>query len=130
VRHRLARAGYTDVIVQNTLERLRSLDYINDETFARNWARTGAQSRAYGPKRIEQELLAKGISQSLVREVVRGTFGETNETENAKKLLAKRYGDKNLSDPKILRRAAAFLQGHGYGSKVISDLLGHQLEED
>lgn len=123
-------AGYTERIIQNTLERLRSLHYINDEIFARNWAFTSAQSRGHGSKRIEQELTAKGVSESLVREIIRETFGETDETENAKKLLEKRYRGKNLSDPKILQRAAAFLQRAGYSSKIISDLLGHRLKED
>ena len=124
------RAGYTGHIIQNTLERLRSLHYINDETFARNWALTSAQRRGHGPKRMEQELRGKGISELLIREVVRDTFAETDQTETAKRLLEKKYPEKSLSDPKILRRAAACLQRHGYDSKIISDLLGYPLEED
>jgi regulatory protein len=108
------------------LERLRSLHYIDDEAFARNWALTRTQNRGDGPKRIEQELRAKGIVQSLVRVIIRETFSQVDETENARKLLQKRYHGKNFSDPKIIRRAASFLQGRGYSSSVIADILKEQ----
>lgn len=130
MQRRLARGGYTSTIIGETLERLRSLHYIDDETFAHDWALSRTQTRGYGPKRIEQELRAKGIVQSLVREVVRKTFAQVDETENARKLLQKRYHGRNFSDPKIIRRAAAFLQGRGYSGKIISDLLHFPVEED
>ena len=112
------------------MEKLRSLNYLNDETFARNWARSQAQSRGYGPNRIEQELRAKGIAPTLLREVVRELFNDMDEAGNARKVLAKKFKGQNLSDPKARTRAAAFLQRRGYSSKVIFDLLRYSIEED
>ena len=111
------------------MERLRSLHYINDEAFARSWTLTQG-NRGYGIKRIEQELKAKGVGQSVIREAVRETLHQTNETESATKLLEKKYQGKNLSDPKILRRAAAFLQRRGYSGQIIFDLLHFSVEDD
>lgn len=96
---------------------------------ARNWARGRAESRGYGPKRIEQELTARGIRQSLIRDVVRETFEPPGEKEKAKILLEKRFKDKDLSEPKVLRQAAAFLQRRGYSDTVIFDLLRLSAEE-
>jgi regulatory protein len=112
------------------LEKLRSLNYLNDETFARNWARSRAETRGYGPKRIEQELRTKGIGQALIREVMRETFGQVDESARAKSLLEKRFKSKEFNDPKMLHRAASFLQRRGYSSKVIFDLLKYSLEDD
>jgi regulatory protein len=112
------------------VEKLRSLNYLNDETFARNWARTRAQSRGYGPNRIDQELRAKGIAPTLLREVVRELFTDMDETENAQRVLAKRFKGENLNKPKARTRAAAFLQRRGYRSHVIFDLLRYSIEED
>jgi regulatory protein len=112
------------------LEKLRSLNYLNDETFARNWARSRAETRAYGSKRIEQELRNKGIGQALIRQVLHETFGQLDESARAKSLLEKRFKNKQLDDPKVLRRAVGFLQRRGYSSKVIFDLLKYPLEED
>jgi len=65
------------------LEKLCSLNYLNDETFARNWARSRAETRGYGPKRIEQELRTKGVAPALVREVVGETFGQVDESKKS-----------------------------------------------
>ncbi|HYY25940.1 MAG TPA: regulatory protein RecX [Candidatus Udaeobacter sp.] len=126
----LAARGYPTALAEATLEKLRSLNYLNDESFARNWARAQSESPGYGPKRIEQELGAKGITQALARAVVRETFGEGGEREKARSLLEKKFKNKNLDDPKALRQATAFLQRHGYSSSVIFDLLKVSIEDD
>ena len=110
-------------ISERTLEKLRSLNYLNDETFARNWARSRAETRGYGPKRIEQELSTKGIGQGLIREIVSETFSQVDEVERAKLVLQKRFKGGNLSEPKTLRIATAFLQRRGYSDSVIVEIL-------
>jgi regulatory protein len=112
------------------VEKLRSLNYLNDETFARNWARSRAQSRGYGPNRIEQELRAKGIAPTLLHKVVRELFTDMDEAENAQRVLAKKFKGQDLSEPKARTRAAVFLQRQGYSSKVVFDLLRYSIEED
>jgi regulatory protein len=130
VERRLVRGGYTSAIIGKTLERLRSLHYIDDEAFARNWALARTQNRADGPKKIEQELRAKGIDQAMARKVIRETFSQVDEAGNARKLLQKRYHGISFSDPKMIQRAALFLQNRGYSGKTISDLLHCPIEED
>ncbi len=122
--------GHSAAISERTLEKLRSLNYLNDETFARNWARSRAETRGYGPERIEQELRTKGIGQGLIRQVVRETFGQVDERKKAKSLLEKKFKSKQFDDLKMLRRAAGFLQRRGYSNKVIFDLLKYPLEDD
>jgi regulatory protein len=112
------------------LGKLRSLNYVDDASFARNWARSRAQSRGYGPQRIEQELRTKGIVQSVIREVIRETLADCDEKTQAKRLLAKRFRSKNIRDLRTLRRAVGFLQRRGYSSAVIADLLRAPNEEE
>jgi regulatory protein len=111
-------------------EKLTSLHYLNDQTFARNWALGRAQGRGYGPKRIEQELRIKGVGQPLIREALRETFDEVDETLQAKRLLTKHFKGSDFTEPKTLRRAAAFLQRRGYSSKVVFNLLRYSIEDD
>jgi regulatory protein len=125
----LAQRGYSAIIAETILGKLRSLNYLDDETFARNWARSSAETRGYGPKKIEQELRTRGIGQALIQQVIRETFGPGDESENARKLLEKRFRNKKLEGPKMLRRAAAFLEGRGYSRGVVFELLKRPLEE-
>ena len=130
VRRYLGRRGCALGAVESATKKLRSLNYINDETFARHWALDRAQSGGYGPKRIEQELRAKGVAQPLIKEALRETFDEVDETAQAKRLLTKHFKGGDLTEPKTLRRAAAFLQRRGYSSKVLFNLLRYSLEDD
>lgn len=117
-------------MIDSTLEKLRSLNYLNDESFAQNWALGRAQGRSYGPRRIEQELRSKGVRREIVREALGRAFEAVDETSRARGLLERYYKNKNLADPKTARSAAAFLLRRGYGSKVILNLLRYSMEED
>jgi regulatory protein len=130
VRDYLIRWAYSNATAEKTLEKLRALNYVNDAAFARSWASGRAIGRGYGPKRIDQELRKKGIRDALIREVVRETFDPVEESEKAKSLLETRFKNKQLSDPKMLRRAAGFLERRGYSSQVICDLLKPAAEDD
>jgi regulatory protein len=130
IRSYLRRLGYLSNVVENVLGKLRSLNYLNDESFARSWALSRVRNRGYGPTRIEQELRSKGIVQATIREIMRETFEQENEETRAKQLLAKRFTGQNFKEPKVSRRAAAFLQRRGYGAKVIFALLKVPIEED
>ncbi|MBI2360046.1 MAG: regulatory protein RecX [Deltaproteobacteria bacterium] len=123
VRDKLSHLGFSQPVVETTLERLRHLKILNDEIFARDWTRGRVEERGYGPLRIERELRQKGIDKALIAEVVRETFGQESGRERAKKLLERRFKDKDLSDTKTQRRAIAFLQRRGYRDSVIAEVL-------
>ncbi len=130
VRRYLSRRGCARGAADSVIEKLRSLHYLNDESFAHGWALGRARERGYGPHRIEQELRSKGIGLPLIRDALRDTFDQVDETERAKGLLARHFKGSDLTEPRILRRAAAFLHRRGYGSKVIFNLLRYSIEDD
>jgi SOS response regulatory protein OraA/RecX len=66
----------------------------------------------------------------LIRDAIGATFARGHEEKNAKSLLEKKFKGVNLRDPKVLRRASAFLARRGYGSQVIYSLMGRCSEDD
>lgn len=130
VRIKLVQSGFSQDVVETTLERLRSLNFLNDEAFARGWAQGRAEGRDYGPLRIERELRQKGIEHDLIRRVVGETYGREEGKEKARKLLEKRYRDKDLADPKIFRRAIGFLKRRGYRDSIISEVINRTPRDD
>jgi len=130
VRQYLRRRGCQPATADQVIDKLLSFHYLDDEAFARSWALARAQGRGYGPKRIDQELKNKGLSQALIRATLKETFDQVDEAASAKRFLAKRFKGENLEEPKTQRRAAAYLQRRGYDSKVIFDLLRYPIEED
>jgi SOS response regulatory protein OraA/RecX len=61
---------------------------------------------------------------------VREAFDEVDETQQARRLLERHFKGGDLTEPKTLRRAVAFLMRRGYGSKVVFNLLRYSIEED
>jgi regulatory protein len=129
VRLFLHHRGFSKPAIETAVQRLVSLNYLNDQVFARYWALARAQGHGYGPLRIDQELRFKGIAPLVIREILRETFGQVDEAAEARRLLTKRFKGERLKEPKVARRAAAFLQRRGYSGRVIRDLLGCSLEE-
>lgn len=130
LRKHLRQHGYDAAAIDQSVARLRELNYLNDGNFARSWTAAKVTSRGYGPKRIENELRAKGIKPTVIREAVVEAFSEGEEKRNAKHLIARRYSDLDSKDPKQLQRAAAFLLRRGYSSKVIFEVLKFSVEAD
>lgn len=129
VRAKLSQVGFNEDVVAATLERLRSLKFLDDERFARDWARSKVEDRGYGPLRIKRELKKRGISVAVVDQVIKEAFGRREGKDRARLLLEKRYARKDLSDPKILRRAVSYLQRRGYRDSVIAEVLRLPLED-
>ena len=105
------------------MRKLRASRYAGDESFARDWTRSRVEGRGYGPLRIRQDLRNKGVDESLILDILRETFGAGHESKRARQALDKQFRREKLDDPRVLRRAAAFLQRRGYSETVIIDVL-------
>ena len=123
VRDKLRLLGFPSKTIESTLERLRTLNLLNDEQFARTWAVTRVEGQGFGPLRIEKELRAKGVSRSLIDQTVVEAIGPAEGRERAQALLEKRFANKDLRDPKVRRRVAGYLQRRGYRNSVIAEVL-------
>ncbi len=123
VRTKLAQLAFPQKIIESTLEKLRSLKLLNDKAFAQSWTLSRVEGRGYGPLRIERELRQKGVAESLISQILDETFGRQEGRERARLLLEKRFRGKDLSDPRILRRAVSFFQRRGYRDAVIAEIL-------
>lgn len=129
VRIKLTQLGFPENSVKATLERLRSLNLLNDEDFARGWALGRAEGRGYGPLRIQRELRQKGISKSLIGQTLQESFSERELKRRARALLDKRFRDKDFNHRKVLYRAIAFLRRRGYHDSLIAELLKRPIDD-
>jgi regulatory protein len=129
VRNKLAQAGFAEKIVEAALAKLRSLELLNDEAFARGWVRGRVEGRGYGPLRVERELRRKGIHDSLIQRVMDEFFASDQVEANARSLLERRFRGQDLRDRKILHRAVSFLQRRGYRNSVIAAVVRSSLDD-
>jgi regulatory protein len=126
----LRQKGCEPQVSDTVIAKLRSLNYLDDLSFAQIWTRSRLESRGYGPRRVEQELRLKGIDARVIRDTMQQSLQHRSEQESARTILTKRFGSVDPKDTKAQRRAVALLQRRGFSSKVIFELLKYRIDED
>ncbi len=66
LRQRLVALGYPSGLVDQTIERLLVLEYLDDEGYARAWIAGRDRSRPRGASALRRELQRKGLGRELV----------------------------------------------------------------
>lgn len=108
--------------VEETVDRLISMGGLDDERYARCFAEDKRELSGWGPERIRETLLGRGIERSVAERVAEvETAGA--QVERASQLLVKR-GEPPCDGPSRAR-ALAFLRRRGYDSEVAYDAIRH-----
>ena len=101
--------------VTEVIERLVSIGELDDERYATRYADDKRELRGWGPERIRDALIAKGIERTAAEAAAGGEDAE-ELAERAAELLSKRGGD--LREDSARSRALAYLARRGYDYEV------------
>ena len=102
------------------IERLEELGLINDEDFAREFARQLFENRHYSAQRVSFELMKKGIDRGLADEIISEL--EPDPGEQIERLLRTKYS-RCLDDEKGRQRAINGLRAMGFSWYDIKDAM-------
>ncbi|UUZ95659.1 RecX family transcriptional regulator [Paenibacillus sp. P25] len=123
MRTRLVQKGYDRDLAEETVERLKRENYLNDRLFADQLTKQRLESQKKGRHWIKQELKQKGLSKDHIGQAMEQVDEET-EYRMALSLASKRYASELAKDPlKAKRKIAGFLQRRGYPGSVVSKVL-------
>ena len=117
--------GFGPDAVAHALNRCRELGYLDDAKTA--WAIAGhLTERGYGPLRVRQTLLQKGVDEALVQKTLARCGDETSQVLRARRILEKKTARKHRETDVWKRRQAAYryLAGRGYSSEIINRAIG------
>lgn len=113
---KLLRKGF-DENAFAAVETLQQQGYVNDENFAFHYASELKNLKGYGKRRIEQELMRKGIS----RDIIHNTLEEFEfDDERIIEIITRKY-KRCFEDEKQKQRAIAGLLRLGYSYSEIKD---------
>ncbi len=76
--------------VSDAMVRLRQLGYLNDKTFAEQYAASLARNRTFGRHRIRRELKAKLVAYKHIEPALSHAFEQTEEYQLLERALAKK----------------------------------------
>ena len=108
MRDYLAEKGYAPDAIDDTLQKLASYGYIDDEAYCRMYVEE--YKRKAGARKLECDLIAKGVPRAAIERALSEL--DEDETVRAVTLLAEKYLRTHAYDR---RKLTAFLLGKGFG---------------
>jgi regulatory protein len=123
-RRRLRHLGYPHRLVDEVVDRLIDMDYLDDESFARSWVESRDRARPRGEGALRRELGLKGVGRETVdlvlSERVDASGGDAADEDGARRLLERRRATLER-EPDIRRRrqkAYGLLARNGFDPQV------------
>ena len=129
---KLREKGFPAVIVKETLEKLHDLKYLNDASFANQWARNLAVNKLWGNKKIIASLREKGLTAELMELSIEKAREEFPEEEAVEILIRKKAAKRKsvALDFKEKQKIFQSLMGRGFPPGLILDKLRKIKKED
>lgn len=115
MRQRLARRGFERSRIDETVERLRRLAYLDDDAFARYWTESRDQLSPRSRRLIQQELRLKGIDAETATEASTAVSDDDAAYRAAARRLRPLAG---LDFPSFRDRLGGFLRRRGFSYEV------------
>lgn len=126
VRRSLQRKGLPEVVVEQTLERLRRAKLVDDHDFAQFWVENRQRFRPRGLAALRYELKAKGLDEGDITTAL----GDVDEGESAYSLARAQARRKSQLAPQELRRhLGQYLARRGFQYSVIADIVRQVVAE-
>ena len=124
--------GFSAAVIKEALEKLHELKYLDDDSFACQWARNLAVNKLCGNRKIIASLKEKGIAAPLIDKVMEEIRQEISEEEAVGLLIKKKVTDKKIDvhDIKEKKRILQNLLAKGFPAGLILNKLGRIPEED
>lgn len=127
----MTRAGYSADDIAQTLDYLRERSYVDDAAFARDFARTHAERRRWGPARIADRLRLLRLADNHIEAALAEAFpsGERDAAEQALERFLE-TDRRRLSPDRRKARAYRHLLTRGFLPETAHELVtGHDFED-
>lgn len=125
LRDKLKEGEFPPFAVDEAIEYVRGFHYIDDLRYAEAYIR-GRRSRK-STYELRMELRQKGLDPDTIETALEN---EPPDEENTlKELFLKKYGRKDLSDPKTYEKAFRYFSAKGYGFDDIKKAISSAVEE-
>src|ERR1700754_2958241 len=105
--------------------RLKELGYLSDERFAEDYTRVRKEHEKFGRRRVQQDLMQKGVGKELVASALETAYEDVDEVALARQYIARKRIKKPSGEnvKKETLRAMNRLLRAGFSSKAIYKVL-------
>ncbi|MCC6422590.1 MAG: RecX family transcriptional regulator [Phycisphaerales bacterium] len=132
---RLTRGEYGPAVIEEVLNDLQRLGYVDDERFARTKALSAAQHKHHGKRRAMLELIKSGVDRTTADRALETVYEVHDSMATARQLAKKKAPSLRRLDPLAARRRLAGMllrRGFDYETvrPVIDEVLGDEPADD
>jgi regulatory protein len=127
----LEKKEHSHPVIQQALDALIKLNYVNDQRFALEWGRYKINKQKLGKTRLYLELLNKGIDKEILESALENLYEDNSETELAIQCARKKLNSlKGVEEEKKIRRLIQYLKRRGFSADIIYQSLKIVSETD
>ena len=130
LKSKLARKEFGQAVIDQVLDDLTRLGYLDDARFARTKALSAAQHKHHGRRRAYVELLKSGVKPETANAALDDVYSrENHDSTAAARLLAEKQAPRlrKLDPQTARRRLAAMLQRRGFDYQTIKPVIDRVL---
>ncbi len=114
----LVKKGFSAEVTAYVIEKLKDYKYVDDETYAKLYVEQNSKTK--GGRRLQQELLNKGISREKAEEF---SCLDGDVAKQAAETLAAKYMRNKSCDVKNLQKLQRYLLGRGYDFDTVNGVV-------
>jgi regulatory protein len=108
--------------IESVIRRLKEQRYLNDTQYASTFTRLRQENKSFGRRRVQMDLMAKGVHADVIERTLEKSYEDVNEEELARRLLQR----KRITEPqndKERARIARMLARAGFSEGLIWKVL-------
>jgi len=131
VRRKLEQEDVAASVIDDVIARIQELGYLDDESYAYDYARNRFSNKQYGPQRIRRELRERGIDRHLADDAVEQVFADEDLAAIARSHAEKRWpriaeeDDPRRQKQKLYR----YLKRRGFTSDTVYRILDEFVDD-
>ncbi len=122
MRTRVEEGDTGEAKIDRIVARLKEQHYLNDTNFAADYTRLRQENNRFGKRRVQQDLIQKGVHANVIARTLDAAYENVNEEELARQYLARKRSRKP-SNEKEAARVMRMLVRAGFSTGVIFKIL-------
>ena len=122
MRSRVESGEQGEAEIERVIARLKSQRYLNDTTYASSYARLRQENNSFGKRRVQQDLVQKGVHAEVIAKTLDAAYEDVNEEELARRHLERKRVQKPATE-KEAARVMRMLMRAGFSTRVIFRIL-------
>ena len=108
--------------IDSVIARLKEQRYLNDTQYAAIFTRLRQENQRFGKRRVQQDLMIKGVHADIIAKTLDTSYGNLNEEELARQFI-ERKRIRKPKDEKETARVVRMMMRAGYSTAIVFRVL-------